>query len=145
MSAVSAQDDTIQAPVPPGRGMRPLGSPRSLSLLLALIVMVVAGCGGTVRQPTSYGDVNSKGEGFYGNLMYGCTGVEPDEKGRYVNEKLSSSDYCKCLFEGLKNKVPFDEVRDFEQVQADAKAGTEPEVPKRIAQVREDCSKQHRA
>lgn len=118
---------------------------RLLMMVVVLFALVATACTGAVREPTKYGEVNAKGEGFYGNLMYGCTGVTPDADGNYVDEKLSSSEYCKCLFEGLKDTVPFSDVRDFEKAQADAKEGDEPEVPKNIAAVQDECSKKHPA
>lgn len=111
------------------------------AVIAVLFALVATSCTGAVRDPTQYGDANTKGEGFYGNLMYGCTGVLPDTDGNYVDEKLSSSDYCKCLFEGLKDRVPFSDVRDFEEAQADAEPGNEPDVPKGITAVQDDCSK----
>lgn len=109
-------------------------------VIAVLCLIALAGCSGRVQQPRDYGEVNTKGEGYYGNLMYGCTGVQPKD-GKYVNEKLSSSEYCKCLFEGLKESVPFSEAKSFEDAQADAKAGSEPDVPKGIAKVQKECKK----
>ena len=37
------------------------------------------------RTPTSYGDVNTTNEGYYGNFMFGCTGVEANDDGKYVD------------------------------------------------------------
>lgn len=112
-----------------------------VALVTILFAVLVTSCTGAVRDPTNYGKVNAKGEGFYGNLMYGCTGVEPDADGNYVDEKLSSADYCKCLFEGLSDRVPFSDVRDFEEAQADAEEGDDVEVPDEIARVQKDCDK----
>ncbi len=111
-------------------------------LLVAFVcLLVVVGCSGQARQPSEYGEINSKGEGYFGNLMYGCTGVQPTD-GKYINETLSSADYCECLFTGLKDTVPFAEVKKFEETQADAKAGDEITVPKGIAKVQRECKKE---
>jgi hypothetical protein len=112
---------------------------RRMSLLVVCAVALV-GCGGQVRDPTEYGEVNSDGEGYYGNLMYGCTGVEPNEDGDYVDwdEDLGNPAFCECLFRGLKEKVPFDDAKKFDEDQAKAEPG-ELTVPNGIAAVRENC------
>lgn len=114
---------------------------RAVMLAFVAGAVLVTGCSSSMRQPTDYGEVNAEGTGFYGNFMYGCTGVQPVD-GKYKNPELNSESYCKCLFEGLKDKVPFDEVRDFEEKQAAADEGNEPEVPKGIEAVRRDCAKE---
>lgn len=117
---------------------------RVLTILgVFLAALLLGACTGAVSEPTSYGSVNNKGEGFYGNLMYGCTGVEPDADGNYVDEKLSSADYCKCLFNGLSDRVPFADARDFDRAQADAEPGKPPTVPDEIARVQKDCAKKY--
>lgn len=111
-------------------------------LVIAVIcLLALAGCSGRVAQPRDYGEVNAKGEGYFGNLMYGCTGVQPTD-GKYVNTKLGSAEYCRCLFDGLKESVPFEQAKAFEEAQADAKEGSEPDVPKGIAKVQKECKKQ---
>lgn len=120
------------------RGLRGAG----LSLLALLVVL--AGCSSGMRQPTDYGEINAKGEGFYGNFMYGCTGVEPTD-GKYTGAKLGSEDYCKCVFTGLKKTVDFSDVRAFEEAQAEAKADNPPKVPKGIEKVRKDCASSARS
>ncbi|MCB1255978.1 MAG: hypothetical protein KDB26_02675 [Microthrixaceae bacterium] len=119
---------------------------RSFRLVIGLLgaLMVLAGCSSAMRQPTDYGDINAKGEGFYGNFMYGCTGVQPTD-GKYTNAKLGSEDFCKCIFTGLKKTVDFSDVRDFEEAQADADEDNPPTVPKGIEKVRKDCAEEHRA
>lgn len=135
---------TIHGPGGGRRGGERRGGQRASTVLATLLLVFLLGaCTGGVREPTSYGEANIKGEGFYGNLMYGCTGVEPDADGNYVDEKLSSSEYCRCLFEGLRDRVPFADVRDFEAAQADAEAGKEPAIPDEIARVQKDCAKKH--
>jgi len=111
---------------------------RRMSLLVVCAVALV-GCGGQVRDPTEYGEVNTDGKGYYGNLMYGCTGNEPDEDGVYEAGDLGTPDYCRCLFNGLKQKVPFADAKKFDEDQAKADPG-ELTVPKNIASVRTACS-----
>ena len=118
--------------------MRPV-SPyvRRLSVVLVCAVALV-GCGGVVRDPTEYGDVNSEGEGYYGNLMYGCTGVQPNDDGKYEDPTLGSEAFCKCLFQGLKETVPWDDAKEFDQAQAKEDAG-DITVPSNIAKVQQKC------
>jgi len=110
---------------------------RRMSLLVVCAVALV-GCGGQQRDPSEYGDVNSDGEGYYGNLMYGCTGVEPDDDGKYVNAELENEAFCKCLFNGLKETVPFQDAKKFDEAQAKAEPG-ELDVPNNIAKVQQKC------
>lgn len=141
MSSTHGPSMTSGSPVG-GRSGRRRSLRRTMVVLGAVVLTFALGaCTGAVREPTNYGKVNDKGEGFYGNLMYGCTGVTPDEDGNYVDEKLSSADYCKCLFTGLSDRVPFSDVRDFEKAQADAAADEEPPIPDEIARVQRDCAK----
>src|SRR5690349_9655667 len=102
--------------------MRPESRSVRTALLLIIGALALAGCTGAKPEPDSYGDVNTKGEGYYGNFMYGCTGVEPTD-GEYVDVKLESADFCRCVFDGLKEKVPFPDVKKFEEAQADAEPG----------------------
>lgn len=118
--------------------MRSVSRPiRRISLLLVCAV-ALAGCGGVVRDPKDYGEINSKGEGFYGNLMYGCTGVQPDDNGNYKNPKLGTEDFCKCVYKGLKQTVPFPDTKKFDEAQAKEDAGSIT-VPSNIANVQKKC------
>jgi hypothetical protein len=110
---------------------------RRISVLIVCAV-ALAGCGGVVRDPKEYGDVNSEGEGFYGNLMYGCTGVQPNDDGKYENPTLGSEDFCTCVFKGLKETVSFEDTKKFDEAQAKEDAG-EITVPDNIAKVQEKC------
>lgn len=109
------------------------------SALAVVALFALAGCAPGQSQPTGYGDVNDKGEGYYGNFMFGCTGVEPTE-GKYVDVTLENPDFCRCVFEGLKEKVPFDDVKQFEEAQAEAESGADIEIPANIEAVRKSCA-----
>ena len=117
--------------------MRPAKSTFRTLILVAACALVASSCGGTVADPKDYGDVNTENKGYYGNLMYGCTGVQAIN-GEYSDVTLESVDYCNCIFEGLKETVPFSDARDFDKYQATAKAG-EIEIPKNIQAVQEKC------
>jgi len=107
-------------------------------MLLVACALAISSCGGTVPDPKEYGDANTKNEGYYGNLMYGCTGVRANDAGNYVDVTLESTSYCKCLFAGLKETVPFAAARDFDKYQATAQPG-EIKVPANIQAVQEKC------
>jgi hypothetical protein len=117
--------------------MRPARSTFRTVILATACVLAVSSCGGTVADPKEYGDVNTENKGYYGNLMYGCTGVQAID-GEYSDVTLGSVEYCNCLFDGLKEKVPFPDAKAFDQYQATAKAG-EITIPKNIKAVQEDC------
>ena len=124
--------------------MRPVTrAVRGLSLL-AVSAVVLVGCAGGQPQPREYGEVNTNNEGYYGNFMLGCTGVEANGSGDYVPEDgeqlLMPVDYCRCVFEGMKETVPFAEARVFEEAQADAEEGSDITIPKAIQSVMDDCS-----
>jgi hypothetical protein len=109
-------------------------------VVIALVIAALAlvGCGGQASQPDSYGDANSEGEGFYGNFMYGCTGVMPVD-GEYRDSTLESQAFCRCVYDGMKETVPFDEAKAFDEAQAAAEPGTEISVPSNIAAVQQRC------
>lgn len=106
-----------------------------LSVVMVSVVTLLAGCSQN-QQPREYGEQYEK------NLMIGCTGVEPDEQGKYRNPDLGSVAYCQCVYKGLVEKVPFDDAKKFEEAQAEEKAG-EITVPKNIASVYDACKKAH--
>lgn len=120
--------------------MRPASRSIRNTVILMVCATALVGCGGVVRDPTEYGEVNSKGTGYYGNLMYGCTGVQPNDKGVYVDTRLGSADFCKCVFKGLKETVPFPDAKKFDQAQAKEDAG-KITAPSNIAKVQENCGK----
>ena len=95
-------------------------------------VAVIPGCG-QQRQPTEYGT------DYRENFMLGCTGKDKDGKVPSNGEVLASEAYCVCVYDGLHDKVPFDEVRKFEEQQAEVDSGEEIEVPKNIQKVFDGC------
>ncbi len=117
--------------------MRPARTTIRTVILVTACAIALSSCGGTVRDPNEYGDVTTDGSGYYGNLMYGCTGVEPED-GKYVDAQLGSVDYCNCIFDGLKETVPFPDAKAFDQKQATEKAG-EIVIPTNIQAVQEKC------
>ena len=122
--------------------MRPVTrAVRGLSLL-AVSAVVLVGCAGGQPQPREYGEVNTNNEGYYGNFMLGCTGVEANSDGEYVDVEYESAEYCTCVFEGLRDPgdgVPFDQMLEFEEAQADAEEGTEITVPKAVQRIMDEC------
>ncbi|MFZ4516907.1 MAG: hypothetical protein ACOYOP_00850 [Microthrixaceae bacterium] len=109
--------------------------PAAVVLAAVSVVMLLAGCSQN-QQPREYGEQYEK------NLMIGCTGVEPNDQGKYRNPTLGSAAYCQCVYKGLVEKVPFDDAKKFEEQQAEEKAG-EITVPKNIASVYDACKKAH--
>jgi hypothetical protein len=121
--------------------MRFLPRPARVLMLTAVASMALMGCaGGQQRQPKEYGDINTKNEGYYGNLMFGCTGVEANDKGKYVDVKLETPDFCTCVFRGMKETVPFTDAEAFDEQQADAPEGTDIKLPANINKVRTTCA-----
>ncbi len=123
--------------------MRPTSRTVRRLSVLAVCAIALAGCGGQEAAPKDYGEINTKGDGFYGNLMYGCTGVEPTD-GKYVDVKLQEPEFCTCLWRGLKATVPFDDVKKFDEAQAEAEEG-EIKVPENIAKVQQRCGEDNDA
>jgi hypothetical protein len=112
-------------------------------LIVAVISsMALAGCtnGGQASQPKEYGDINTENEGYYGNLMFGCTGVEANDDGKYVDVELEQPDFCTCVFRGMKETVPFSDAQKFDEEQADAPEGSDIELPANIDKVRTACA-----
>lgn len=100
--------------------------------VVTALALGVSSCG-VNPQPTGYGDA------YKDNFMLGCTGVDPDGKSPDGYEKLASTKQCTCVYEGLEEKVPFDEAKEFEEAQAKAESGAEIEVPDNIARIFKDC------
>lgn len=112
--------------------------PRSVLGVAVAAIALLAACGGQERQPDGYGSANPDGEGYYGNFMYGCTGVEPVD-GRYLEPVLESQQFCRCVYDGMQETVPFADAAAFEEAQAEAEPGNAIEVPSSIASVQEAC------
>jgi hypothetical protein len=106
---------------------------RGTFVAAALSLTLVASACGQQRQPTEYG------KDYRENFMLGCTGVEADGDLPPGGEKLASKSYCECVYDGLKDTVPFDEAREFEEQQAEAESGDDIEVPKNIQSVFDGC------
>lgn len=126
--------------------MRP--SPHSVRSVAALAAaaLVLAGCAaGQPRDPGEYGEINTNNEGYYGNLMFGCTGVRANAQGEYVDVELESPDFCTCVFRGMKETVPFPDAKDFDKAQADAEEGETIELPENINRVRTKCAENDNA
>ena len=110
-------------------------APGARALFVAVAALVLPLACGVNPQPTDYGEDYEK------NFMLGCTGVDP-ETGEVPNggEKLAPEDDCACIYDGLVEKVPFEEAKDFENEQAEADSGEDIEVPDNIASIIEDCT-----
>lgn len=116
--------------------------PRLSRLLVATAAAAIslAGCSGAQSDPTEYGSINDQNEGYYGNMMFGCTGVEANEDGEYVDETLEKPNFCRCVFRGMKETVPFGEARAFDEDQAAAQDGADISIPRKIDAVRAACA-----
>lgn len=108
----------------------------------AIASVALIGCtnGGQAAQPKEYGDINTENKGYYGNLMFGCTGVQANGDGEYVDVELESPAFCTCVFRGMKETVPFSEAKAFDEQQAEAEEGAEIELPASIDKVRTTCA-----
>ncbi len=121
--------------------MRPVHrSARILIVAVAAAVLAVGCTNGQKRDPQEYGSINTENEGYYGNLMFGCTGVEANDDGKYVDVKLEQPDFCTCIFRGMKETVPFGDAKKFDEQQAEAEDGTTIELPANINKVRTTCA-----
>ena len=123
--------------------------PRSARALIIAVVAstAVLGCtGGQPPDPSSYGDINTDNDGYYGNLMFGCTGVQANDDGDYDTsslpeaDRLETPDFCTCVFRGMKETVPFADAEAFDQQQADTPEGETIELPANINKVRTTCA-----
>ena len=110
------------------------------TILVTIIIaaLALAGCTGQAQQPDNYGSANTDGEGFYGNFMFGCTGVTPVD-GEYQDTTLESQPFCRCVYDGMKETVPFAEAKAFDEAQAAAEPGTDITVPPNIESIQERC------
>lgn len=106
---------------------------RAVIGVLGAVIAAAAliGCTGPT-QPKEYGDAYKE------NFMIGCTGVEPNEEGQFVDPSLGTVSYCECVYQGLVDTVPFDQVEAFEKQQAESEAG-QIVVPANIEAVYDRC------
>ena len=123
--------------------------PRTHLVLVVLAVVLggssLSACTGGQVLIRDYGDpAATDKKDYYDDFMFGCTGVEPVKgTNRYLDPKLSSSDYCNCVYKGMKARVPFSEAKAFEEDQA--KATQRPDgsyditIPKNIRAVMAGC------
>jgi hypothetical protein len=104
--------------------------------LLALLFVVPLACG-VNPQPTDYG------QDYEDNFMLGCTGrfQDGDNAGEESSDAKVSApeDECQCVYDGLVEKVPFSEAKEFEDQQAEADSGDEIEVPDNIQSIIDEC------
>lgn len=119
----------------------------TVATLAASCCLVLAGCVGVQQDPTDYGEVNDQNEGYYGNWMFGCTGVEANEDGVYdtstlpEDERLESPDFCTCVYLGLKEEnVPFEEMKAFDEAQENASEDDPIELPDEVVEISERCN-----
>jgi len=104
-------------------------STRMLLPLVASIALFLTGCG-QQQQPRDYDAA------YASNFKFGCQQQAASRGGPQAPQ-----DYCKCVLAGLKEKVPFDDAKKFEEKQAEAKSGTAITVPKNIQAVFTSCDK----
>ena len=114
-----------------GAARRSRGRAGVVGLVVAAAAMLLPACAGPT-QPKEYGDA------YRANFMIGCTGVEPNAEGQFVDPSLGTVPYCECVYQGLVDTVPFDQVESFEQQQAEAEAG-QIVVPANIQAVYDRC------
>ena len=108
---------------------RPRRGPVLVGLLAATLAL--AGCAGPT-QPKEYG------EAYQANFMIGCTGVEPNEQGQFTDPTRGTVPYCECVYQGLVDTVPWEQVDAFEQQQSQEEAG-QIVVPANIQTVYDRC------
>lgn len=123
--------------------------PRNRLVLVVLAVVLggvgLSSCTGGQALIRDYGNPTATDKkDYYDDFMFGCTGVEPVKgTNRYLDPVLASSDYCNCVYKGLKARVPFSEAKAFEEAQA--KATKQPDgtyditIPKNIQVVMASC------
>ena len=132
---------------------------RPVQIVAAVAVLLLGGlvlsaCTGGEAAVRNYGDpADQGGKDYYDNFMFGCTNVEPNPAGAtpvkatsaYVPTKdgFEGFDYCKCIYDGLEAKVPFDDVKAFEDAQAKATKNADGTyditIPKNIQTVMNGC------
>lgn len=119
---------------------RPSRTARHLIVAAAAALALGACAGGQPPDPDGYGEINTDNEGYYGNFMFGCTGVQANDDGEYVDVKLEQPDFCTCVYRGMSETVPFEDAKAFDEAQADAPEGETIELPENIDKVRVACA-----
>lgn len=132
---------------------------RPVQIVAAVLVLMLGGlalsaCTGGEPRLGDYGKPSDQdAKDYYDNFMFGCTNVEPDPPGAtpvkstsaYVppQDGFEGFDYCKCIYDGLEAKVPFDDVKAFEDAQAKATKNADGTyditIPKNIQTVMNGC------
>lgn len=109
-----------------------------LAALGAVALVVPLACG-VNPQPTDYGD------DYEDNFMLGCTGIfqKGDKEGERSSDAVvfAPQDECQCIYDGLVEKVPFSESKEFEEQQAEAESGDEIDVPDNIQKIYDECGR----
>lgn len=104
---------------------------------LAAVALVLPLACGVNPQPTDYGD------DYEDNFMLGCTGIfqKGDKEGERSSDAVvfASEDECQCIYDGLVEKVPFSEAKEFEDQQAEAESGDDIVVPDNIQKIFDEC------
>ena len=119
----------------------PMSTRTTRSRVSKLRIRTFAGLGlllplacGVNPQPSEYGD------DYEDNFMLGCTGLEVETGEPPVGGSvLAPEDECACIYDGLVEKVPFEEAKEFEDEQAKAESGADIEIPDNIASIISDC------
>ena len=104
---------------------------------LALLALAVPVACGVNPQPTDYGEDYEK------NFMLGCTGIfqDGDKAGEPSSDAavFADPDQCQCIYDGLEEKIPFAEAKEFEEQQSEAESGDEIDIPENIAKIIDEC------
>ncbi|MFM7068988.1 MAG: hypothetical protein ACKOYM_05945 [Actinomycetes bacterium] len=127
--------------------------PAALAVVLAVCAFSAAACTGGEPVIRNYGDPakTTGGPDYYDNFMLGCTGVQVDPPGstptketsEYSDPKYGSFNYCRCVYDGMESKVPFNDAKAFETEQANATKNSSGDyditIPKNIQTVMDSC------
>lgn len=109
---------------------------------LTLLSLTLAGCYQN-PDPTEWNDAAEK------NFIKGCSEEVTAKNGTTTVVKIANTSTCECIVELIKMPetgeqgkyaLPWDDLKDYEKKQADAKAGDQPPtVPKQLENAIEDC------
>ena len=107
---------------------RPSRTSRHLIVAAAAALALGACAAGQPPDPDGYGEINTDNEGYYGNFMFGCTGVQANDDGEYVDVKLEQPDFCTCVYRGMSETVPFEDAKALhEKLQKESVGGFDAE------------------